>query len=180
MSRINNYTVCRDFAVLELTDKNGNVKGVTKISLCDVERVAQHGRWALTPQGYAYKGYTALHRFITDCPDGLVVDHINRDRLDNRRCNLRNVTQSVNMQNVAPRKKGMRRTPCAATKPYNIGIRLSEEAVLILDSVGKRFGLKKTATIEYILREYARSNGYELSAKTAHTPNDLNETTEGK
>lgn len=41
-----------------------------------------------------------LHRFLTDCPKGKVVDHINRNRLDNRKCNLRCVDQIINFQNT--------------------------------------------------------------------------------
>ena len=41
-----------------------------------------------------------LHQLILgDAPDGMVVDHINRDRGDNRRANLRFVTFSQNSQN---------------------------------------------------------------------------------
>jgi hypothetical protein len=45
-------------------------------------------------------GITGLHRLITDCPKNLVVDHINHNTLDNTRKNLRNVTNSENMQNL--------------------------------------------------------------------------------
>lgn len=41
-----------------------------------------------------------LHRFLVDAPPVLVVDHINHDTLDNRRENLRVVTQAMNLQNV--------------------------------------------------------------------------------
>jgi hypothetical protein len=40
-----------------------------------------------------------LHRYLTEAPDGAVVDHINGDPSDNRRCNLRITTQSGNMCN---------------------------------------------------------------------------------
>ena len=38
-----------------------------------------------------------------DVPDGYVVDHINRDTLDNRACNLRVVSKKVNAHNTGLR-----------------------------------------------------------------------------
>lgn len=43
-----------------------------------------------------------MHRIITNCPKGLVVDHINHNTLDNRLCNLRIVTDAQNKQNQIP------------------------------------------------------------------------------
>ena len=40
-----------------------------------------------------------MHRLIMNAPEGLEVDHINRNRLDNRRCNLRLATRSQNAFN---------------------------------------------------------------------------------
>jgi hypothetical protein len=45
-----------------------------------------------------------LHRFITNAPPGMVVNHINNNQLDNRRCNLEVCTQKHNMRNPNNRK----------------------------------------------------------------------------
>ena len=62
-------------------------------------------KWSVGSRGYASgrdgeKGKTVCyHRILMGVRDGLVIDHINRNRLDNRKCNLRFVTQRVNMLN---------------------------------------------------------------------------------
>ncbi|GAG44409.1 unnamed protein product [marine sediment metagenome] len=40
-----------------------------------------------------------LHRAVLEVPDGLERDHVNRNRLDNRRDNLRVVTRQENLLN---------------------------------------------------------------------------------
>ena len=60
-------------------------------------------KWHYRRDGYVChrEGNTTvyLHRVITQCPQGMVVDHKNRNTLDNRRTNLRVCTQSQNNLN---------------------------------------------------------------------------------
>lgn len=44
-----------------------------------------------------------MHRVIAQTPYNLFTDHINGDTLDNRKCNLRNVTKSQNNKNARKR-----------------------------------------------------------------------------
>jgi hypothetical protein len=59
--------------------------------------------WRRATLGYIVceiRGKTVyLHRKITNAPPGKVVDHINGNKLDNRRANLRVVTNAENVSN---------------------------------------------------------------------------------
>lgn len=79
-----------------------------KYSLVDVEDYGElsTNSWCLSSSGYAKRGTKKLgkttihymHRQIMGYPQGYV-DHINGDKLDNRRKNLRVVNQSINGHN---------------------------------------------------------------------------------
>jgi len=61
-------------------------------------------RWHLDSSGYPCTfwvgvGCQRLHRLLCVVPKGMVVDHINRNKMDNRRINLRIVGQSENTLN---------------------------------------------------------------------------------
>jgi hypothetical protein len=68
-----------------------------------------HAKWFLTNNGYASayicSGYQLIHRLVLGLHNGskIVCDHINMDKLDNRRENLRACSRGKNNQNVRAR-----------------------------------------------------------------------------
>lgn len=76
----------------------------------DFERL-NHWKWYLSPDGYAVAGRwmdgkvktIRMHRLINQTPIGLETDHINGNRLDNRKTNLRTVTRQQNTMNRGPK-----------------------------------------------------------------------------
>ena len=82
----------------------------TKITLVDdgdYERLVQSGfRWYLLPNngidyvyGYGPETTCALHRFILNAKSGELVDHKDRDGLNNQRSNLRIANRTQNQAN---------------------------------------------------------------------------------
>lgn len=80
-----------------------DVQGVpVLIDEADAERVLKHRwHWSAGRAGmrYAMAGKLYLHRFIIGAQPGEMVDHINRDRADNRRTNLRIVGHKESVEN---------------------------------------------------------------------------------
>lgn len=96
---LNEIVIHGDYAEIILYNKNQDEVGRALIDLEDVDRV-KNIRWGFSC-GYAVNSNTgiSLHRFIMDCPKGKVIDHINHNPLDNRKCNLRICSQQENIMN---------------------------------------------------------------------------------
>jgi hypothetical protein len=83
------------------------LRGQTTLVDDDVYPELAQYRWRLNSSGYAVRSYKAndkeivvcMHREIMHAPRGLVVDHISGNRLDNRRSELRLITQQENLMN---------------------------------------------------------------------------------
>lgn len=94
-------------------------------------------RWHVTPYGYACSRFSAseylyMHRVVLDLGygDPLQADHINGDRLDNRRSNLRVATAAENRQNQRRAYRGASLLPsgrwraqgCVSGQSTHIGV----------------------------------------------------------
>lgn len=85
-------------------------KGKGKFVLVDAEDYEKYGgkKWHLNSYGYATRAEypknehykrVYLHREIMNCPKGMVVDHLNGDKLDCRKKNMRVCTDAENHKN---------------------------------------------------------------------------------
>jgi len=128
-----------------------------------------------------------LHREVLfyagiEIPKGMVVDHINRNKMDNRKSNLRVVSQSINALNVSGECTEFRRenvkkaTIAAASKPKNEKQRrASSNAISMINKLGlnifkgdKNYISKKiidtsTGLIFSCIREAAEYSGMKYS-----------------
>lgn len=66
----------------------------------DLSLVSQYN-WHIDAQGYPKSNGMHLHRLLMNPPDGMVVDHIDGDKLNNRRNNLRICKHSENLRNAS-------------------------------------------------------------------------------
>lgn len=83
----------------------------------DFKELSQH-KWYIGNHGYALRKTHIgsvkddtrrevtflMHRVINNTPEGFLTDHINRNKLDNRRNNLRTVTSRQNILNTNIRR----------------------------------------------------------------------------
>lgn len=88
-----------DYAEMILYNNKGEEVARALIDLEYVDVVNDY-KWRLNYQGYVVNDKVGkLHRFLMNPGEDLVIDHINRNRLDNRICNLRACTLQENNMN---------------------------------------------------------------------------------
>lgn len=117
MKKRNSFKVLEDYAIIFVNKKDKILE--VKVDKEDLYKILMVGRWHATQNKYwKNAGYymcnrphkkpcIKMHRFIMNCPRDKVVDHINHDTLDNRKQNLRIITQFENNQNQQNNKSGI-------------------------------------------------------------------------
>jgi hypothetical protein len=98
---------CGSYYEIVLKDGKGQEVGRAKVDSDDLH-LCLRLKWRLAGRGYVYSFeykdkkqiHYKLHILIMGRKKGLEIDHINRDKLDNRKANLRFVTHGENMLNV--------------------------------------------------------------------------------
>ena len=130
-----------------------------KISIQDLSRVKQFYWNAQGDYWYTcYPTKIALHRFITECPDSMVVDHVNHDPSDNRRVNLRICTYSQNNQNRTPYGRSLPKGVSKAGDRYRAyimynGNKLQQSFETLEQAISKRKEWELRYHKEYKYRE---------------------------
>lgn len=114
--------------------------------------------WCISKTGYAVANIhgkvTKMHRYIIgeDNCTGMVVDHINRDKLDNRRANLRVCSRAENQRNVTVSK---------TNKLGHLGIRMTKAGKfnvrIVADGVEHHIGNFETLELAITARNEAEN-----------------------
>ena len=149
-------SLAEDFDAITLYT-SGRQRIAFLIDTADYESVGRY-KWYRQKNGYlrADIGYgrgnkkaIRLHQFIMGkAPMGLEWDHINRDKLDNRRGNLRIVTRTGNLRNKG--SKGVYRLKTCARWEAYIGIGDSKKKYLgLFDTEDKAIAAREAAKVLY-------------------------------
>jgi len=131
--------VGRDTAAIILCDQRGFPIAETLIDKTFIEIVRGY-KWHLHHEGYAESGSNSIflhHLVLGRPPVGMEIDHINRNRLDNRFENLRSVTFGQNNMNVSV---GTNNTSGVTGVSWHKGAR-KWQAGIMLDYKNKHLGL---------------------------------------
>lgn len=124
-----------------------NRKGLplfTKVDDEDFAKLTRMGSWLVIPptkrkhNAYSYVGrfntstkkWERIHRLIIGAKDREIVDHINRDTLDNRKCNLRICDNQMNQYNQRKRSdskymRGVTFDKSSKKKPWKAQIKIN-------------------------------------------------------
>lgn len=123
LTKHNRFEIRNGYAVGFTTNTNKEFL----IDIEDLERVSAIS-WYEGKNGYVMHKDTGhsfdyLHRYIMNPLDGLVVDHINHNKMDNRKANLRNCSYSDNGLNREIKPRGIVEVKRGNRRYYSVQLR---------------------------------------------------------
>ncbi len=151
----NSFRTEGDVTHIALVRKNGEVLE-TCVDTDDLPLLATfHGTWQAWWERHGQRFYASavlgprgkqrqhfLHRFLMGYPKGMVIDHIDHDGLNNRRTNMRVVTNAENVRHLTPGKRRGRRGG------YGLGVTKTKsgrwQAQLTTNGVNRYLGVYST------------------------------------
>lgn len=154
-------------------------KAYTIVSEEDFEALSKK-KWRLSPAGYAmttikkqrdgkiYKSTICMHTIINKTPNGMFTDHINGNKLDNRKENLRTATAQQNQMNKKTSKhsevglKGIRKCKTTGKWRINMSINGKYTALGRTSCLGKAIKIYNQSAKKYH-GEFARLNAREIT-----------------
>lgn len=195
----NNLNKDSDCYVLMFVEPNNLVKISYNVYKYITNENNYNKTWYLNSNGYVATTYSEngqkiqiyLHQFIINKfnplntikkeKDNLSVDHINRDKLDNRLCNLRWADQSVQNEN----RDKVNRHKNAQELPENIGplpkyVTYNKEIYDKINGSIREFFRIEGHPLLPIVWSSSKSNKVSISDKYNETLNRLNELSQGK
>ena len=109
----------------------------------DLEKVRAFGNWYMNDGGYAVKKTriagrnvsVRMHALINATPKGWHTDHINGNKLDNRKANLRTATAQLNAWNVHKEKQH----PVYSDLPKGVSFDKNRDQYIAMRVLRKRF-----------------------------------------
>ena len=143
----NEIVICEDYAEIVLYNKDNIKIARALIDIEDIDKIKNY-KWYLNSDGYVYNNKVGLlHRFLIGPSNDMVVDHINNNKFDNRKANLRICTAQQNNMNKSKYKGGSQFKGVCWHKQKN-----KWQAQIQINSKSKYIGLydnELEASIEY-------------------------------
>ena len=171
---MNQIAVKGDDAEISLYDNQHNITGVAIVDRDDLPMVLKE-KWYLSCYGYAVRqkrslsfpppGYRTnfLHRLVMNAQENDEIDHINHNKLDNRKVNLRFVSHQENLHNISLAKNNTSGT--TGVTLYNQGGFLYWRARLKINKHEVSLGYFKTKEEAIAARKHAELNWKEIKLK---------------
>jgi hypothetical protein len=160
-------------AIIKLSGKlaGNNVAIVDETKWHDLVKYS----WSLNNTGYPRSVAGVLHQYLTkdwEVPEGYVIDHIDRNKLNNQQNNLRIATRSENASNVSQETRDKRTQSNTGTKRRRSTFRKHKEDVNLPEYLSQIRGLRngyqvsrhpKLATKQFTSKEKSMSEKLELA-----------------